>query len=111
MVNNSPASTGDGGLIPGFGNLPSPLEKGMQPAPGFLPGDVYGQKSLVGYRPRGHKELDTTESLPLNTFLFLTLSFWAGVRKSAFITSSPKMLGFEEQGFVVKRRTQMCVQR
>ena len=24
---------------------------------------IHGQKSLVGYSPRGHKELDTTEQL------------------------------------------------
>ena len=32
-----------------------------QPTPVFLPGKSYGQKSLVGYSPWGHKESDTTE--------------------------------------------------
>jgi len=27
----------------------------------FLPGESHGQRSLVGYNPWGHKELDTTE--------------------------------------------------
>ena len=27
----------------------------------FLPGESYGQRSLAGYGPEGHKELDTTE--------------------------------------------------
>ena len=27
----------------------------------FLPGKVHGQRSLVGYSPRGHKESDMTE--------------------------------------------------
>ena len=27
----------------------------------FLPGEPHGQRSLVGYSPRGHKELDATE--------------------------------------------------
>ena len=27
----------------------------------FLPGKCHGQRSLVGYRPQGHKEPDTTE--------------------------------------------------
>ena len=31
------------------------------PTPVFLPGEFYGQRSLVGYRPWVHKELDTTE--------------------------------------------------
>ena len=29
----------------------------------ILPGESHGQKSLVGYSPRGHKESDTTERL------------------------------------------------
>ena len=29
----------------------------------FLPGESLGQKNLVGYRPCGHKELDSTEQL------------------------------------------------
>ena len=35
------------------------------PTPVFLPGESHGQKSLVGYSPRGRKELDTTEPLTL----------------------------------------------
>ena len=38
-----------------------PLEKGMAPTPVFLPGEFHGQRSLVCYSPRGHKESDTTE--------------------------------------------------
>ena len=34
-----------------------------QPTPVFLPGKSYGQTSLVGYSPWGHKESDTTERL------------------------------------------------
>ena len=37
-----------------------PLEKGMAV---FLPEEFHGQSSLVGYSPRGCKELDTTEQL------------------------------------------------
>ena len=29
----------------------------------FLPGKSHGQRSLVGYSPRGHKESDTSEQL------------------------------------------------
>ena len=32
-----------------------------QPATVFLPGKFHGERSLVGYSPWGHKELDTTE--------------------------------------------------
>ena len=38
-----------------------PLEKGMATTPVFLPGEFHGLRSLVGYSPWGHKELDTTE--------------------------------------------------
>ena len=31
--------------------------------PVFFPGESLGQRSLVGYSPGGHKELDTTERL------------------------------------------------
>ena len=34
-----------------------------QPSLGFLPGEVYGHRSLVGYSPWGHKELDTAKQL------------------------------------------------
>ena len=32
------------------------------PTPIFLPGESHGQRSLEGYSPYGHKELDTTEA-------------------------------------------------
>ena len=35
--------------------------KEMQPTPVFLPGKSHGQRSLVGYSPWGHRELDVTE--------------------------------------------------
>ena len=34
--------------------------------PVFLPGEFHGQRSLVGYSPRGHKESATTEQLTLS---------------------------------------------
>ena len=37
------------------------MEKETAPTPVLLPGKPYGQRSLVGYRPLGHKESDTTE--------------------------------------------------
>ena len=40
-----------------------PLEKKMQPSPVFLPGKSHGQRSLVGYSPKGYEESDTTERL------------------------------------------------
>ena len=53
----------DPGLIPGSGRSPG------EEAPVFLPGESYGHRSLVGYSPWGHKELDMTEK----HFHFFTL--------------------------------------
>ena len=38
-----------------------PWRRKWLPTPIFLPGEFHGQKSLVGYSPWCHKELDTTE--------------------------------------------------
>ena len=38
------------------------LEWEWQPTLVFLRGKFHGQRSLVGYRPWGHKELDMTEA-------------------------------------------------
>ena len=38
-----------------------PWGRKWQPTPVFLPGKSHGKRSLVGYRPWGHKESDTTE--------------------------------------------------
>ena len=40
--------------------------RAWQPTPVFLAGDFHGQRSLTGYSPWGHKELDTTEQLTLS---------------------------------------------
>ena len=41
--------------------------KKWQPTPVFLPGKFHGQRSLVGYSPWSHKELDLTEGLNTHT--------------------------------------------
>ena len=53
--------SGDTGLTPGLGRFP--WRRKWQPTLIFLPRESYGQKCLVGYSPRGHKESDTTEWL------------------------------------------------
>ena len=47
------------GFSPWVGKIPCRREG--QPTPVFLPGESHGQRSLAGYSPWGHKELDTTE--------------------------------------------------
>ena len=39
-----------------------------QPTPVFLPGKFHGQRNLVGYSPRGGKELATTEHISTYTY-------------------------------------------
>ena len=39
-----------------------PWSRKWQPTPVLLPGESHGQKSLAGYSPRGHREVDMTES-------------------------------------------------
>ena len=38
-----------------------PWRKEWQPTPVFLPEEFYGERSLAGYSPWGHKESDMTE--------------------------------------------------
>ena len=46
-----------------------PWRRKWQPTPVLLPGESRGQRSLVGYSPRGCKELDMTEQLH-STFIY-----------------------------------------
>ena len=45
-----------------------PWRRKWHPTPVFLPGESHGQRSLVGYSPRGRKELGTTERRYLLTY-------------------------------------------
>ena len=40
--------------------------KKWQPTPVFSPGETHGQRSLVGYSPRGCKESDMTDQLSVS---------------------------------------------
>ena len=61
MVKKWPAKAGDAKDGSSLGQ--DSLEKGMGTFPVFLPKKSHGQKSLVGYSPGHHKELDVTERL------------------------------------------------
>ena len=54
----SACSAGDTGSIPGLGR--SPGEGNGNPLQALLLGESHGQRSLAGYSPWGHKELDMT---------------------------------------------------
>ena len=63
--------TGESGSIPGPGR--SPAEGNGNPFIVFLPGKSHGQRNLVGYSPRGSKELDMSERLNTHTHNMVTL--------------------------------------
>ena len=53
------------GFDPWFGKIP--WRRTQQPTPVLLPGETQGWKTLAGYSPWHHKELDTTEQLSTHT--------------------------------------------
>ena len=54
-------------LIPAWDTSSLAFHK-WQPTPVFLPGKSHGQRSLVGYSPRGHKKLNTIKHLTLTPY-------------------------------------------
>ena len=52
-IKSPPATAGDMDSIPDRGG---PLEKEMATTPVFLPGKSHGQRSLVGYSPKGSQK-------------------------------------------------------
>ena len=66
VVKNPPANAGDirdAGLILG---LVDPLEEEIATHSSILGWEPHGQKSLVGYSPWSHKELDMTDAVKSN---------------------------------------------
>ena len=59
------------GFDPSVGKIPQRQE--WLPTPVFLPGESHGQRSLTGYTPWSHKELDTTERIMNASLLNLPL--------------------------------------
>ena len=59
MVKNPPANARDMGLTPELER--SPVVGNDKNMTIFLPGKFHGQRTLVGYSPRGLRELDMTE--------------------------------------------------
>ena len=47
----------------------TPWSRKWQPTPVFLPGEFYGQRSLVGYSPWGCKESEMTEWLNMHSYV------------------------------------------
>ena len=75
----------DLGSIPGLGR--SPRESNGYSLQYSCLGESHGQRSLVGHSPWGHKELDMTEQLTLNSMqisLFLKTPWPFTIRQSFF---------------------------
>ena len=75
----SACDAGDHGSDPWVGKIPWRRE--WLPTPLFLPEEFYGQRSLVGYSPWGHKEWDMMERLTHFTFFPAQQCFDNTVRK------------------------------
>ena len=60
----------------------------MATTPLFLPGKFHGQRSLVGYSPWSHKELDTTERLIHFFHFFSLIHFFINLKISRSILIS-----------------------
>ena len=90
VVKNPPANAGDVGLISGSGRFL--WRRKWQPTPVFLSGKSHGQRSLAGYSPWGHKELDMTEWLTLSLSRWfwtkLSIKIWEGLFKAFFFLCS-----------------------
>ena len=61
----STCNAGDLDSIPGLGGIP--WRKAQQPTLVLFPGESHGPRSLGGYSPGSHKELDMTEATKHST--------------------------------------------
>ena len=61
-VKNPPANAGDVETQVRSLGQEDPWRRAQQPGPVVLPGESHGQRSLAGYGPWGHKELDMSEA-------------------------------------------------
>ena len=77
----------------------------------FLPEKFQGQRSLVGYRPKNHKESDTTRQLSMHTqtlFLWLQQEFIRSNRLAPIVNERvwSALLGFNHK----KWQNKLCFQ-
>ena len=86
VVKKPAANSGDiTGSIPGSER--SSGEGNGLPTPVFLLGQSHGQRSLVGFGPWGHKELDRTEAFSACRHLVTYLFNWAS--QMALVVKNP----------------------
>ena len=75
----------DTGSIPG--NIP--WRRAWQPTPAFLPGELYGQRALVGYSPWGHKESDMTKMTEHSPYALFQIGFTEGRKDGEPLQAAP----------------------
>ena len=63
VVKNPPANAGDRKCRFNPWVRKIPWRRTRKPTPVFLPGESHEQRSLAGYSPQGHEELDTTKAI------------------------------------------------
>ena len=62
-----------------------PWRREWQPTPVVLPGEIHGQRSLVGYSPWGHKESNMTKWLTLSHFLPIHPSQFPSIQEMSYL--------------------------
>ena len=68
----------------------------------FLPGEFYGERSLLGYSPRGHKESDTAEQLTLFFSLWKT-ALWTDFLQGAYTRSKLVQCFLYQEILIIKK--------
>ena len=81
-----------------------PWGRKWQSTPVLLPGKSHGQRSLVGYRPWRHKELDTTEQLhffsfTLNILILYDQTYHLPFYSSCFLSKSLAQFSYDCHSF------------
>ena len=93
MVKNLP--TNSGGVVPilGLGRQTFSRRKWQ---PTIFPGESHAQRSLAGYSPGGHKELDMTWLL--NNNIHMIKLFSEKIKDSSYLKGESQDDRIEEQG-------------
>ena len=85
-----------------------PWRGAWQSSPEFLPGESHGQRSLVGYSPRGCIESDMTEQLT-HTLKFTELVKGYKDLQSAQIESSPQFGRYNHDRALVEKNKEVNI--
>ena len=82
-----------------------------QPTPVFLPGEAHGQRSLAGYSPCGHEELDMTERLHFTSRHRQARLQNKGLSRASWLWTGPSPTEDRQARAARARRGQLWTQR